>query len=764
MIQPRPSFRNRPFLRRLIVSFFVLSLIVIVVMGALFSHLSIKSAFRQLGGEYRNNLIKASNGIDMNIEQVSQIYTFMQLNLDVYEYLNQTTADERVKIKAEKQTRMFKQINSYIHSIRLYNGLLDDFISVDSSEFAPNREEEKALIMHTDLRSEPLLSRKLHAGGDAETRVVTLLFRNYDSAGDSVRSAIVINIKESLLRSGFLDNGDNATLILDREGVIVSPTETLALPASASGDAWYQRIIAEPDTDGSFVQKLNGKSYIVTYYKDDNKDWLFVHFQRYGSITGYVYAQTVQIVLIGLLVLLGCCVTALVLSRYLYVPIRNVANFVGEHMPANPADISAKKHEMALFLDAFRNSIQQIRTLEQQSETDSAKLREDYLRRLLKADAPLGDELNGLRETICEETFHCMVVAKLQIDKFDALSETNKIAYQAVLGDLVGNVCRPLGRIETVNLFAGEIAVLIRFAEGNEAEAAAAARKAFAEARDKINETLQLFVTVGIAAPVTDLRHAKAAYDQAHELAKHRFVLGYNRIIDADVLDEWLISSDNYPEEAEERLVGALKQNKRTEFAEHVQDFVALVQHYSYGEARQKYAQLVLACMQASTSVTKSYGRKNEQAFEPLSRLLDVPTLEEAREALIELFDAHQRNVDKLNAMSGEKHVKLCEETMSYVNANYAKHDLGVEALSARVGYTASYFSRIFKEVTGMNVLDYIRQVRINKAKELLKYESYAITDVVEQSGFVNTSHFYAAFKKEVGLTPASYRKLTDQE
>ena len=84
--------------------------------------------------------------------------------------------------------------------------------------------------------------------------------------------------------------------------------------------------------------------------------------------------------------------------------------------------------------------------------------------------------------------------------------------------------------------------------------------------------------------------------------------------------------------------------------------------------------------------------------------------------------------------------------------------NLTVETLADLVGYTPYYFSRIFKEITGTNVSDFIKQVRLNKAKDLLKQDENRISDIPGMVGFINISHFYTVFKKEVGLTPAAYR------
>jgi len=63
----------------------------------------------------------------------------------------------------------------------------------------------------------------------------------------------------------------------------------------------------------------------------------------------------------------------------------------------------------------------------------------------------------------------------------------------------------------------------------------------------------------------------------------------------------------------------------------------------------------------------------------------------------------------------------------------------------------------------GININEYIKQLRINKAKELLETTDYKTNEISDMSGFTNVSNFYLVFKKEVGLTPSSYREYFKQ-
>jgi len=72
---------------------------------------------------------------------------------------------------------------------------------------------------------------------------------------------------------------------------------------------------------------------------------------------------------------------------------------------------------------------------------------------------------------------------------------------------------------------------------------------------------------------------------------------------------------------------------------------------------------------------------------------------------------------------------------------------------------TPTYFSYIFKKETGENVSTYLNQVRIEKAKELLRDETVKTYEVAYQVGFNDPNYFYVLFKKYTGCTPGEYRQ-----
>lgn len=98
------------------------------------------------------------------------------------------------------------------------------------------------------------------------------------------------------------------------------------------------------------------------------------------------------------------------------------------------------------------------------------------------------------------------------------------------------------------------------------------------------------------------------------------------------------------------------------------------------------------------------------------------------------------------------------QKAIEYMKLNY-RTEISLSDLALRSFISKNYFSRLFKEVTGTNVSDYIQYLRTEQACTLLRSTDMKVTDIAEQAGFSDMKFFYEVFKKITGKTPGDYRK-----
>ena len=99
------------------------------------------------------------------------------------------------------------------------------------------------------------------------------------------------------------------------------------------------------------------------------------------------------------------------------------------------------------------------------------------------------------------------------------------------------------------------------------------------------------------------------------------------------------------------------------------------------------------------------------------------------------------------------------KDVYKYIENNYTRK-LCLDETEKRARLSKYHFCRVFKTLTGQTVMKYVNNVRIEKAKELLRKSLFSITEICFQVGFANLSNFNRTFKKVSGMAPSEYRKI----
>ena len=97
-------------------------------------------------------------------------------------------------------------------------------------------------------------------------------------------------------------------------------------------------------------------------------------------------------------------------------------------------------------------------------------------------------------------------------------------------------------------------------------------------------------------------------------------------------------------------------------------------------------------------------------------------------------------------------------QAQEYIQENYKK-DLSLDALSKELDISPYYFSKLFKEETGSNFVEYLTNLRMSRAKELLKDEKLSMKEICMEVGYSDPNYFSRIFKKNFGMTPTEYRE-----
>lgn len=157
------------------------------------------------------------------------------------------------------------------------------------------------------------------------------------------------------------------------------------------------------------------------------------------------------------------------------------------------------------------------------------------------------------------------------------------------------------------------------------------------------------------------------------------------------------------------------------------------------------------SAMEGGADADKIFG----MSFQYLRELSGISTIDQLS---LWLSDVITKFMDAMftpeaNGISEE----ICR-AMTYIRQN-CTNKLTLQEVAEYIYLTPTYFSRLFKQETGMAFSDYMNTVRVDAAKELLLNHKLSLVDIASFAGFDDQSYFCRVFKRYTGVSPKQYRK-----
>jgi AraC-like DNA-binding protein len=121
--------------------------------------------------------------------------------------------------------------------------------------------------------------------------------------------------------------------------------------------------------------------------------------------------------------------------------------------------------------------------------------------------------------------------------------------------------------------------------------------------------------------------------------------------------------------------------------------------------------------------------------------------------------DPFQQNPVKTEENSSDPHVGRIRTICAYVDRHFSDSELSVSTLAERFDLSVSYLSRLFHQVTGLRLGEYIQTRRFHEANQLLRLTDLPIAEIAARCGFASCTAFIRSYRAKEGVTPGAWRK-----
>lgn len=259
---------------------------------------------------------------------------------------------------------------------------------------------------------------------------------------------------------------------------------------------------------------------------------------------------------------------------------------------------------------------------------------------------------------------------------------------------------------------------------------------------------------VGIGNVYEGIGFISRSFIEALNALDYNLLIGYENVT---FYDEVVSSNKKaywYPTGEQMRFVQCLKQGNVYVIKDMIKEIIDKIkgQQLSIGLTR-------AICFGMINAVIEVLNELDIKGFDSdIEELAQFDSLEDLEEKVENLA---YRICQYVNSKKKSHNEALKIAVIEYIHANYTNNMLSLEMVADKLNISPKYLSRFFKEQIGFNFIDYVRELRINYAKKLLRETNNSIKDIVDRIGYSDVASFTRTFKKLEGITPGEYRKMT---
>ena len=277
-----------------------------------------------------------------------------------------------------------------------------------------------------------------------------------------------------------------------------------------------------------------------------------------------------------------------------------------------------------------------------------------------------------------------------------------------------------------------------------------------------LNECVNLKVFMGVSDVHFGIESLPLAYDEIKNCRNKQTefdenILFYNEIIEHQRQQDKRKHKSFYyfPQDKEKSILDCIKSGKEGELRKIIDEIITVNQtNNTYSFYKMKYLGYDLIC-----TVAKQLDGEYNDILEENLGIKDVfleieqcKDFEDVKDVIIKVMCCMCN--ENSHAPAESKSIRICRQVKEYIEQNYSDPNLSLISISTNFNLNDTYLSSTYKKFYSIGMMEYLRLVRIDMAKELLKEDKYTVEQISEMVGYTNSRTFTRSFKSITGVTP----------
>lgn len=731
-----------------------------------------------------NDISRFTEYFLIKADDVAKYYSIVNKEAIVYQYKD-ITVDARLYDFLDRQKKQ-KFINESVYSTYLYYQNKDVLIDLGSSSiYAPassffdtewmNKMKEKTYNKHNFILLDTrkvIDSRFVQSGGEKLSGInsvtqqyidVISVIRPFENRRENIKGFVVANLKERNL-SDYIKESHSGTpqiiFIINSAGKVVSHVNKSLLSSDLTNQGYINTIINSNGNSGFFIDSVNGEKSAIMYVKSNYIDWIYVSIVPYSYLVKNLEYLTRIILIIIVLILLSAVISLFFISIRVYTPIEEIFEKIKRISSEDKAHMV--KSEVKIINNLLDNFKRNYDHLGKKVLDNYYLLKFNFLNKLINAEYTSSEISEGLAEYKLSFNKNYYLVACIKIDDYINVLKNCRIQDIYLMKQGIINIAEEFLNEEYTAVGTDydqrNIALIIN------TDKAALEKEKFnsyiSSIMDMVKKYFNLSISVGIGNVYTALDGLKQSCKEAEIALKNRLHKQREVVIYFDEINTGSTSCDFSG--FVEQIIGLIKSGKKAKCLQVLDHLISAIKEndLNHQQVENVFIELfVLVRKQLSGSGISFEDISGIRFGDIIDFVITFETLDAlqgyAGDILSRLCDWSAEN----RKISNEE---LIAKVIDYIDKHYYQ-DISLDKIADMLKLTPQYISKLIKDISGTNYLEYLTTVRIQKSEQLLLNTHLSVQEVAERVGYLCYRTFLQHFKMRTGTIPTQYRKLNNK-